>query len=230
MIRSSHSAPETPRPPDWRALAACASEDPELWFPRGLDGAHNLDQIEAAKAVCRRCPVVADCLTFALDGGIGDGIFGGLTEPERAKVRRTAQRHNVSPAEAAANVREPRRERTLQTIFDDNTVRLWGGHLGWTGGIKTGHGGRFYTPKQIAFIVDRGRMPEGSVQRTCTSSECMLPAHLTDVRERGGNGCGTRPGYQRHLREKTEICAPCRKANSAADRRLQTTGSTRGTG
>lgn len=39
--------------------------------------------------------------------------------------------------------------------------------------------------------------------------------------------CGTRSGYQKHLREKTEVCGPCREANSAADRRLRNTGTTR---
>jgi hypothetical protein len=38
--------------------------------------------------------------------------------------------------------------------------------------------------------------------------------------------CGTRSGYQRHLREKTQICAPCRQANTDADNRRRT-GTTR---
>jgi hypothetical protein len=227
MIRTSHSAPDTlTRAADWRASAACRDEDANLFFPDGTTGQWIL-QIEEAKAVCRRCPVADACLQFALDTGATDGIFGGLTEQERGKARRAARRHNVPVVEAGAEVREPRPERTLQSIFDDNTVRLWGGHLGWSGAAKTGFNSRFYTAKQISFIVDRGRMPEGAILRTCTSSECVLPAHLADVQERGGNGCGTRPGYQRHLRDKTTICAPCRKANSAADRRLQATGSTR---
>ena len=38
--------------------------------------------------------------------------------------------------------------------------------------------------------------------------------------------CGTRGGYQRHLREKTPICAPCRQANTDADN-LRRNGTTR---
>ncbi|UUU21683.1 WhiB family transcriptional regulator [Streptomyces sp. DSM 40750] len=38
--------------------------------------------------------------------------------------------------------------------------------------------------------------------------------------------CGTRSGYQRHLREGTEICAPCRQANRDADN-LRRTGTTK---
>ncbi|MGX1909034.1 WhiB family transcriptional regulator [Streptomyces phaeochromogenes] len=39
--------------------------------------------------------------------------------------------------------------------------------------------------------------------------------------------CGTRSGYTRHTREKTEICAPCRQANTDAYNRLVRTGTTK---
>jgi hypothetical protein len=39
--------------------------------------------------------------------------------------------------------------------------------------------------------------------------------------------CGTRGGYQKHLREKTEICGPCRQANTDADNRLRRTGTSK---
>jgi hypothetical protein len=39
--------------------------------------------------------------------------------------------------------------------------------------------------------------------------------------------CGTRGGYQKHLREKTVICDPCRQANTDADNRLRRTGTTK---
>lgn len=42
--------------------------------------------------------------------------------------------------------------------------------------------------------------------------------------------CGTRPGYQKHLRENTVICAPCRQANTDADNRLRRTGTTKAAG
>ena len=42
---------------DWRHRAACRDEDPELFFPIGNTGPALL-QIEEAKAVCRRCPVM----------------------------------------------------------------------------------------------------------------------------------------------------------------------------
>ncbi|MFI1734015.1 WhiB family transcriptional regulator [Streptomyces acidicola] len=39
--------------------------------------------------------------------------------------------------------------------------------------------------------------------------------------------CGTRSAYQRHVRKKEPIDAACRAANTAADRRLRNTGSTK---
>lgn len=39
--------------------------------------------------------------------------------------------------------------------------------------------------------------------------------------------CGTRSGYQKHLREKTPSCQPCRQANTDADNRLRRTGTTK---
>ena len=39
--------------------------------------------------------------------------------------------------------------------------------------------------------------------------------------------CGTNSGYRKHLREKTQICGPCRRAHADADARLRRTGSTK---
>ena len=114
---------------------------------------------------------------------------------------------------------------TLQTIFDANKVPLHGGHLGWQGALKTGFGGRFYTAKQIAFVVDRGRMPDGPVKAGCSREGCILPAHLSDLAERGY--CGTRGGYQRHRAAGEEACPACRQANAKADARLRRTGTSR---
>lgn len=71
---------------DWRHRAACKSEDPELFFPVGDTGPALL-QIAKAKAVCRRCPVQAQCLNWALTSGQDFGVWGGLSETERRAVR-----------------------------------------------------------------------------------------------------------------------------------------------
>ena len=76
---------------DWRHHAACRDEDPELFFPISEVGPGARHTAEA-KAVCARCPVREQCLRYALDNGLDDGIFGGTTERERRTLtRRTRQ-------------------------------------------------------------------------------------------------------------------------------------------
>ena len=71
---------------DWHDDAACASADPELFFPIGTAGAA-LRQIEAAKRICRGCPARIACLAWALENGVTDGVWGGTTEDERRVIR-----------------------------------------------------------------------------------------------------------------------------------------------
>ena len=76
---------------DWRHSALCRDEDPELFFPIGTTGPAAV-QVEQAKVVCRRCSVVEDCLTWALDTGQESGVWGGTSEDERRTLRRRAVR------------------------------------------------------------------------------------------------------------------------------------------
>lgn len=79
----------------WRAKAACLDEDPELFFPVGSTGPA-LDQVERAKAVCRRCSVIDECLDWALETNQQDGIWGGSSEDERRSMRRSRGRRSGS--------------------------------------------------------------------------------------------------------------------------------------
>src|SRR3569832_309188 len=76
---------------DWRHRAACLDEDPELFFPIGNTGPALL-QIEEAKAICRRCPVMDTCLKWALESGQDAGVWGGLSEDERRALTRRIAR------------------------------------------------------------------------------------------------------------------------------------------
>jgi WhiB family redox-sensing transcriptional regulator len=67
--------------PRWMSRGACRAEDPELFFPTSAAGAR-LAQVSSAKAVCGRCPVQANCLSYALVTG-QYGIWGGTTREER---------------------------------------------------------------------------------------------------------------------------------------------------
>lgn len=70
------------RKTDWRHRAACREEDPELFFPIGTTGPA-LRQAAEVKAVCGRCTVALNCLSWALATGQDAGIWGGLAEDER---------------------------------------------------------------------------------------------------------------------------------------------------
>ncbi len=73
-------------PPSWYARAACRGMDPNLFFPgRGESNSEAL-------TVCRSCPVRFDCLEQALGSDERLGIWGGLSERERRRLRREIAR------------------------------------------------------------------------------------------------------------------------------------------
>jgi WhiB family redox-sensing transcriptional regulator len=76
---------------DWRYRAACRDEDPELFFPIGTTGPA-IRQVDEAKAVCRRCDAIEECLTWALDSDQDAGVWGGLDEDERRALKRSRVR------------------------------------------------------------------------------------------------------------------------------------------
>jgi WhiB family redox-sensing transcriptional regulator len=96
---------------DWRAHAACATVDADLFFPVP----HTADwkkNTKAAKAVCARCPAKEACLDWALDTAQPAGIWGGLTVLERrrrrgsreSQMRRCQERRAWIEGQLAANV------------------------------------------------------------------------------------------------------------------------------
>jgi WhiB family redox-sensing transcriptional regulator len=76
----------------WRNDSACRDTSPDLFFPVGTTGPA-LEQIAAAKAVCSLCPAQGPCLEFALATNQDSGIWGGTSEEERRKIRRSRQAH-----------------------------------------------------------------------------------------------------------------------------------------
>lgn len=67
---------------NWRKDATCGDADPDLFFPIGTTGAA-LRQIEEAKRIYRSCPARIQCLAWALDHRVGEGVWGGTTPEER---------------------------------------------------------------------------------------------------------------------------------------------------
>ena len=68
----------------WRDDAACAGADADFFFPIGEDD----DTSEMAKSVCVECPVREACLGYALSTNQTEGVWGGMTGPERRRLRR----------------------------------------------------------------------------------------------------------------------------------------------
>lgn len=68
----------------WQADSLCAQTDPEAFFPE--KGGSTRD----AKKICASCDVKAQCLEYALQNDERFGIWGGLSERERRKLRKQA--------------------------------------------------------------------------------------------------------------------------------------------
>ncbi|MGW7410833.1 WhiB family transcriptional regulator [Streptomyces sp. NPDC054833] len=86
----------------WQLLAACREVDDTLFFhPEGERGAGRGARETAAKEVCIRCPVRAECAAHALAVREPYGVWGGLTEGERESMlgrRRSRANSRVMPA------------------------------------------------------------------------------------------------------------------------------------
>lgn len=68
---------------DWQDYANCLGVDPDLFFPeRGAS-------TKEAKEVCQSCVVREQCLEFALVNSEKFGIWGGMSERERRRIRRS---------------------------------------------------------------------------------------------------------------------------------------------
>jgi WhiB family transcriptional regulator, redox-sensing transcriptional regulator len=70
--------------PDWQERALCAQTDPEAFFPEKGGSTRE------AKRICAGCEVRAECLEYALAHDERFGIWGGLSERERRRLRRAA--------------------------------------------------------------------------------------------------------------------------------------------
>lgn len=71
-------------PASWQERALCAQTDPEAFFPE--KGGSTRD----AKRVCLSCEVRAECLEYAMEQDERFGIWGGLSERERRRMKKQA--------------------------------------------------------------------------------------------------------------------------------------------
>jgi len=91
LLPDAYAAPAEPSAPspwtvldagdEWRQDALCAETDPEAFFPEKGGSTRE------AKRVCSGCSVRAQCLEAALANDERFGIWGGLSERERRRLR-----------------------------------------------------------------------------------------------------------------------------------------------
>ena len=68
----------------WQRDALCSQTDPEAFFPEKGGSTRE------AKRVCQSCDVRQECLEYALAHDERFGIWGGLSERERRRLKRRA--------------------------------------------------------------------------------------------------------------------------------------------
>ncbi|AHH98226.1 WhiB family transcriptional regulator [Kutzneria albida] len=69
------------RKEEWQDYGVCNQTDPECFFPEKGGSTRE------AKRICQGCEVRSECLEYALVHGERFGIWGGLSERERRKLK-----------------------------------------------------------------------------------------------------------------------------------------------
>lgn len=68
----------------WMEQANCIGTDPEAFFPSAVELKKPEERL--ALRVCGNCSVRAECLKYAIDLDLTEGIFGGLMPIERRRL------------------------------------------------------------------------------------------------------------------------------------------------
>jgi len=83
----------------WRSRAECLKVNPEMFFPVPSESTHiGRREREEAKKVCQRCSVREQCLAYALKNNEDHGVWGGMTEGERRRLKQKGAARSVGAA------------------------------------------------------------------------------------------------------------------------------------
>ncbi|MFH8350128.1 WhiB family transcriptional regulator [Streptomyces sp. NPDC018045] len=128
---TTHEAPATSlrgiSDTSWHSRGVCHGMDPEdadaVFFPLPRDH----EAITEAKEMCGLCPVRRDCLNYALENVLKEGVWGGLTEAERRPWHDgLPQRLDYRRVIAFFNGRDVHlTESERQVVIDHAYVRGW---------------------------------------------------------------------------------------------------------
>ncbi len=81
-LTNSEDDPREDGPLAWQDRALCAQTDPETFFP------NKGEPTREAKKVCLSCDVRSECLAYALNNEEKFGVWGGLSERERRRLKK----------------------------------------------------------------------------------------------------------------------------------------------
>jgi WhiB family redox-sensing transcriptional regulator len=87
-LRTVH---EVPAEYQWMLQGSCRGANTREFFPCNGTG------VEAAQQICRGCPVRSECLEYALQHRIEQGVWGGASERERRRILRHRRRPDAAP-------------------------------------------------------------------------------------------------------------------------------------
>lgn len=83
--------------PAWMDQAMCRGVHPNVFHPEPVNNRRHPTwaQMEAiyatATGYCQRCPVIEECLRYAIDHDLREGMWGGLRPGQRQTLRRKQQ-------------------------------------------------------------------------------------------------------------------------------------------
>lgn len=92
----------------WMERAACADMPCDMFFPS--DGAG----VVRAQRVCAKCPVIVQCLEYALKNQVDHGVWGGCSERKRRRILKArASESAIMVSESAVIVSQKEPETAL---------------------------------------------------------------------------------------------------------------------
>lgn len=74
---------------DWQLRARCKGKPTDLFFPGQWEGT-----ARRAKRICYQCPVRQECLDYAVENNISEGIWGGMSKRERILYRKSLKEND----------------------------------------------------------------------------------------------------------------------------------------
>jgi WhiB family redox-sensing transcriptional regulator len=188
----------------WKLDAACQDIDPETWY----DPAQTVE----AKKVCAGCPVLDNCLTFALDTREPWGVWGGLDEDERRRVLNGQQPRTCESCDIPFVPRRHNRRHCDGCRKPEPVVAVPG---------LDKH------RETITLLVGDGWSDRMIAERFGLTKPQVRYArrrwNLRSTRARGGRPgcdlapCGTDAAYRRHLRRGEPVDESCRQASVRRD-------------